>query len=96
MVISIAMAAAVVSLADGRLRDVRIAVGSCSPVAARLPQLEARMAGLRPDEAAGLEIPGSLLAPLAPINDIRGSAEYRAEAVKELCRRAVSEALPNG
>ncbi|MFV2035336.1 MAG: hypothetical protein ACC631_09560, partial [Halocynthiibacter sp.] len=33
------------------------------------------------------------LAPLRPISDLRASAEYRTEAVAELCRRALIGAL---
>ncbi len=44
LVISIAMAAATLEIADGRVVSARIAVGACSPVAERLPALEAALA----------------------------------------------------
>ncbi len=96
LVISIAMAAAVVSVKDGHVADARIAVGSCSPVAARLPLLEAGLRGMKAAGVAGFEISEKHLAPLSPISDIRGTAEYRKNAVKKLCRRAVAGAISDG
>ena len=96
LVISIAMAAAVVSLKDGIVNDIRIAVGSCSPVAARLTALEGELVGLNWHEAMGFEILARHLSLLSPIGDIRGTADYRLQSVQELCRRAVVGALPYG
>ncbi|WP_246479461.1 FAD binding domain-containing protein [Kaustia mangrovi] len=54
LVISIVMVAAIVEPAgDGTVSRARVAVGSCSPVAQRLPALEAALAGV-PFEAAAL------------------------------------------
>lgn len=92
LVISIAMTS-VLLLPDGsgRVADARIAVGSCSPVACRLPALEAALSGV-PLETSPLAdcVAREHLAPLAPINDIRGTAAYRHDAVVELVRRALA------
>src|SRR5690606_32984050 len=46
LVISIVMAAGVLDISDdGRIRDARIAVGACSPVAQRLGALELELRG---------------------------------------------------
>jgi CO/xanthine dehydrogenase FAD-binding subunit len=88
LVISIVMVAAVAEFAsDGRIARARIAVGACSPVAARLPALESVLVGRWPD--AALVLPEHL-APLSPIDDVRASAAYRREAALELVRRAVA------
>ena len=88
LVISIVMVAAVAELAaDGRIRRARVAVGACSPVAQRLPALEAALIGQRPDPAL---VRPAHLAPLAPIDDVRASAGYRRDAALELLRRAVA------
>lgn len=88
LVISVVMVAAVADLAeDGRIRRARVAVGACSPVARRLPALEAALAGQRPDPAL---VGPEHLAPLAPIDDVRATAAYRQEATLELLRRAVA------
>ena len=91
MVISIAMVAAVVVMdGNGVIDYIRIAVGSCSPVARRLPNLEAALSGLSANQVHEFSITDSKHFPeLSPISDVRGSAEYRIDAVAELCRRAV-------
>jgi N-methylhydantoinase B len=79
LVISIAMAAGVIRCEGRRIVEARIAVGACSPVAQRLPALEAALSGALLADAA--QIPDAAhLAPLAPIADIRASAAYRADA----------------
>jgi N-methylhydantoinase B len=85
LVISIAMAAAVLRLDGGRISEARIAVGACSPVARRLPALEAALAGVAPRDAP--RVPAAEhLAPLAPIDDIRASGAYRRDAALALLR----------
>lgn len=92
LVISIVMVAANVALRDGRVQAAQVAVGSCSPVAQRLPTLEARVRGMTPDDLQRLEIVAADLSPLSPIDDVRGSAGYRMGAVGNLCRRALVRA----
>ncbi|MCZ4353927.1 xanthine dehydrogenase family protein subunit M [Roseovarius aestuarii] len=93
LVISIVMVAAVVEVKAGKLTDVRIAVGSCSPVAKRLPELEARLVGQAVGDLGDIDFGcGQALAPLSPISDVRGSDEYRLDVVTEICRRVVVDA----
>jgi CO/xanthine dehydrogenase FAD-binding subunit len=88
LVISIAMVAAVITrAADGAIVRARIAVGSCSATAQRLPALETALIGTRGDLPAILD---EHLVELSPIDDIRGSAAYRRKAVRVLLRRAVA------
>lgn len=89
LVISIVMVAAVAEFgADGRIRAARIAVGACGPVARRLPALEAALVGHPP---APDRVRPEHLAPLTPIDDLRGSAAYRRAATLELLRRAIAD-----
>ena len=81
LVISIAMAAATLEIADGRVAAARIAVGACSPVAQRLPALEAALVGAPLDPRLADRVEAAHLAPLSPIDDVRGSAAYRRDAV---------------
>ena len=92
LVISIAMAAVVLDLGeDGRIDFAGVAVGACSPVACRIPALEARLIGRAPNaELPDLVRPADL-AELSPISDVRGTAEYRREAAFTLIRRALRE-----
>jgi CO/xanthine dehydrogenase FAD-binding subunit len=88
LVISIAMVAAVAEFsADGRIAAIRIAVGACSPVAMRLPDLEAALAGQFPDPSL---VRPEHLSGLTPIDDVRATAAYRHIAALELTRRAVA------
>jgi CO/xanthine dehydrogenase FAD-binding subunit len=93
LVISIAMAAARVEVADRRIVRAAVAVGACSAVAVRLPGVEAALAGVPVGEAAARVRSEDVTAPLAPIDDIRATAAYRRGAATELVRRAIVEAL---
>jgi CO/xanthine dehydrogenase FAD-binding subunit len=87
LVISIAMAAATLECTNDVIAAARIAVGACSPVAQRLPLLEAALRGARCDSLLADRLDASHLAPLAPIDDVRGSVAYRNDAVLTLLRR---------
>jgi CO/xanthine dehydrogenase FAD-binding subunit len=92
LVISIAMVAAVIERGgDGTVAAARVAVGSCSEVARRLPALETALAG-RPLDGLGAHARPEHLAPLAPIDDVRGTGEYRLDAALTLVRRALDRA----
>ena len=90
LVISILMAAAVIERdAEGRIARAAIAVGAASPVAQRLPELEAALRELAPGERPSALVEQRHFAGLAPIDDVRATAAYRLEAA----RAAVGEAL---
>ena len=88
LVISIAMVAVVLEHEKRLVRAARVAVGSCSPVAKRLPALEQALAGQPLDRLSSCARPEHL-EPLSPIYDVRGSAEYRKEAALTLIRRSL-------
>lgn len=94
LVISIAMVAVLIVPDDrGRVGTARVAVGAASPVARRLPALEAALTGQLLDALGQFDTSRrDYLAPLAPIDDVRGSAEYRLDAVPELVSRALARA----
>lgn len=91
LVISIAMVAAVV-LADGagRVAEARIAVGSCSVVARRLPALERELVGAAMGNGFGGRVRREHLRPLSPIDDVRATAVYRMDAALTLVERALN------
>lgn len=94
LVISIAMAAARVAVgADGRIERAAIAVGACSATAQRLPALEAALVGSRPGREIEQAVAAASLAELSPIDDVRGSADYRRAAAREIVQRALRGAL---
>ena len=89
LVISIAMAAARLSVSHGdRIGDIAVAVGACSPVACRLWALETKLAGAPVAQASAL-IGDHDFAELSPIDDVRATADYRREAAREIVLRAV-------
>jgi CO/xanthine dehydrogenase FAD-binding subunit len=93
LVISIAMVAARVVVEGGRVVEAAVAVGSCSPVARRLPLVEATLTGASVADAVGRVRPEDVISALSPIDDVRATADYRREAAVELVRRAVVGAL---
>lgn len=91
LVISITMTAVNITLdEDGVIANAKIAVGACSPVAQRLPELEADVIGKTPSEVGVM--PQHLLG-LSPIDDVRGSSAYRMDVVAEQCKRALMKAV---
>ncbi len=90
LVISITMVAATIDLdASGCVTSAGVAVGSCSAVAQRLASLERRLVGVERSRLADA-VEAADLAPLAPIDDVRGSSEYRVDATLTLLRRALA------
>jgi CO/xanthine dehydrogenase FAD-binding subunit len=83
LVISIAMAAATLEIDDGvacaRGRGRRLLGGGAAPAGARSGAAGA------PLDRAGRRGRAAHLAPLSPIDDVRGSAAYRRDAVVTCC-----------
>ena len=94
LVISISMVAAVLKADSfGRVAEARIAVGSCSAVAQRLRQLEQDLVGQPTAAGIGAQVKPDHLAPLAPIDDVRATADYRRDASLTLVRRALESCV---
>lgn len=93
LVISIAMAAVVLDVTkERRISHARIAIGACSAVAVRLHQLERDLLD-QPIDGAVDRIDSRHFEVLSPIDDVRGTAEYRREAAMILTKRLVSSVL---
>jgi CO/xanthine dehydrogenase FAD-binding subunit len=88
------MAAGYLDLVDGRITTARIAIGACSPVARRLPTLEMALRGRLPSEDLASLVAVDHIADLAPIDDVRASADYRTEAAVTVLRRLLAELAP--
>jgi CO/xanthine dehydrogenase FAD-binding subunit len=89
LVISIAMAAARLTMENGVVSAAAVAVGSCSAVATRLPSVEAALRGRAANRSLADVMMDVSMDELSPIGDVRGSAEYRLEAAREIVARAV-------
>ncbi len=85
LVISIVMVSAAIDIDEGVISAARIAVGSCSAVAQRLPALEEALRGERLRDAPKI-VTGEHLRGLRPIDDVRGTGNYRKDAALTLVR----------
>lgn len=76
--------AALGRLQDSVVRDIRLAMGSVAPVPLRLSSIEQMLIG-RPLDKEAIASAGRALIPLlAPIDDIRSTAEYRRQVAVNL------------
>ncbi|PBB18603.1 xanthine dehydrogenase family protein subunit M [Mesorhizobium sp. WSM4313] len=96
LVISIAMAAARLVVENGVVADAAIAVGACSAVARRLAGVEAALRGQPVTSVLADAVLSAPIDELSPIADVRGSAEYRQAAAREIVARAVRAAIGHG
>ncbi|MGA7327018.1 MAG: FAD binding domain-containing protein [Rhodomicrobium sp.] len=90
LVISIVMAAACIAVGEnGKVADARVAVGACSAIACRLLALERALIGADARPGLGALVRPDHLTDLSPINDVRGTADYRFEAALQLIRNTI-------
>ena len=92
LVISIVMAAALLRVEDERIMNARVAVGSASAVAQRLPALETALRGHRLGQPPSAALRPEHFAALTPIDDIRATAAYRLDAAREIVGRVLDAA----
>ncbi len=92
--ISVVHAAVVVELDGGRVADLVIALGSVAPTIITVPEA-AELASGRELADASADITAAACRATTPIDDIRGSAEYRSHAVGVVVDRAIT-ALATG
>jgi carbon-monoxide dehydrogenase medium subunit len=85
-------AAVVLSMDGARCKDIRIAVGACAPVPVRVSDAEAALRGTTLDKRAIDSACEILAGACDPVDDFRGSAEYRLMLVPVLVGRAVAAA----
>jgi len=89
--IAVVNAACVVAYdAAGAVRHARIALGCVAPTVVRVPAAEQALVGQRLDAATAQHAAALAAAAVTPIDDVRGSAEYRRELVATLVARALT------
>jgi len=92
LVISIVMVACNLLLkTDGTVEEALIAVGSCSPTAMRMSELEQALVGQPALLGISSSVKAEHLAGLSPIDDVRATAAYRRDAAFTLVRRALED-----
>jgi CO/xanthine dehydrogenase FAD-binding subunit len=93
LVISIVSAAVLLVADRNRITDARVAVGACSAVAKRLPELEAALVGQAFDASLRNAVKAEHVSALTPIDDVRGTAFYRKDAALQLVRETLFAAV---
>jgi len=84
---------AVFTQRDGKkLKEVRIALGSVAPTPIRAPNVENKIRGRKMNEELIEEASAASIEEARPIDDVRGTAEYRRDMVGVLVKRAMREA----
>jgi CO/xanthine dehydrogenase FAD-binding subunit len=77
---------------DGRIEKARIALGAVAPTPVRVPSAEKVLEGRSLDAALIHESAELAAQACRPISDLRASAGYRREMVKQLCRNGLAVA----
>lgn len=77
---------------DGTCADAKLALGAVAPTAMRAHRAEAVLKGKRLDQKLIEEAARAASEESIPIDDIRGSAEYRREMIKVFARDAIKQA----
>jgi aerobic carbon-monoxide dehydrogenase medium subunit len=78
---------------EDRCEDIRLAMNSVAPTIVRAKRAEELLRGRSITDASLREIGETAAMEVDPIDDNRGSAEYKRDLVKVLVRRAAREAL---
>jgi CO/xanthine dehydrogenase FAD-binding subunit len=69
---------------DGRITDARISLGSVAPTVVRCTRTEETLRDRTPDEATIRDARAMLTSEIAPIDDMRSTAQYRARVAANL------------
>ena len=77
--------------ADGRWRDVRVALGSVAATPIRATATEAGLEGSLPDVATAERAGAALLAEIHPIDDVRSTADHRRAVSARILVRLIRE-----
>ena len=79
--------AGALAVEGGVVRDVRLAFGSVAPISMRALRAEDAIRGKRLDSSTVAAAEGALLRDIAPIDDVRSTARYRATVALNLMSR---------
>jgi CO/xanthine dehydrogenase FAD-binding subunit len=93
MEIAVVGVTAVVTLADGRVSEARVAITALAPTIRRVPAAEAALVGSDGGQAAIAAAAAATAAAAAPISDVRASERYRRAMAEVMAARAIDAAL---
>ena len=83
--ISKVMMAGSAQVSDGKIVDLRLALGAVAATPIRLKKTEKRLEGQTLSEAHLDKAGAMILEEITPIDDLRSTAEYRSEVAKNIC-----------
>jgi len=84
------------ALAQGEIRDIRIALGSVAPTVLRCTKTEAVLRGQKPNWAALDSAKDALAEEITPIDDFRSTARYRLRVSQDLLEEFFLECESSG
>ncbi len=95
--ISVASAAVMIKLSNGVCSEARIAIGAVAPAPKLCGKASKLLIGLTPDDFADdnklLKAAETAAGEALPLDDIRGTADYRRDLIKTLTERAILKAV---
>jgi len=95
--ISVASVGVMIKLVNGVCSEARIAIGAVAPAPKLCGKASEFLTGLKPDDLSGdntlLKVAEAAAGEALPLDDIRGSADYRRNLVKTLTKRAIIKAI---
>jgi len=71
--------------------EARIAIGASTPIPTRVPRAEAYLAGRTVTRQVAAEAAAIVAADITPVDDARGSADYRRHIVQVVARRSIAQ-----
>lgn len=77
--------------ADAAWHDVRLALGSVAATTIRAPATEAALEGARPTRETAAAASDALTAEIAPIDDVRSTADYRRAVAARVLHRLIRD-----
>jgi CO/xanthine dehydrogenase FAD-binding subunit len=87
----VVMALAWAAGADASWRDVRLALGSVAATTIRAPATESVLEGARPTRETAAAAADALAAEIAPIDDVRSTADYRRAVAARVLHRLIRD-----
>lgn len=85
--------AAIGSVDSGVITDVRLALGAVAPTAIRVPEVESSLLGVPPEPGTIRQAVEKIADLVDPMDDFRGSADYKRSMAVVFARRALENVL---
>lgn len=90
---TVSVAARITSDSDGTITDARVVLGAAGPVPLRVPAAEGILRGTRPADVDLELVRAAAQAAADPVDDVRGSADYKREMAGVWAARTVGRLL---